>query len=78
MQVTLAYHGRLASSYGYDKTALHYLPTPTDAYIISDTVYATFHIVKHASTNSFVEGISYNANHDLSTHLVQTLFTAVG
>jgi hypothetical protein len=28
----------LAESYGWDKTNLHFLPTPTDAYIISDTV----------------------------------------
>jgi hypothetical protein len=28
----------LAESYGYDKTNLHFLPTPTDAYIIQDNV----------------------------------------
>lgn len=28
----------LASSYGYDKVNLHFLPTPTDAYIIADNV----------------------------------------
>jgi len=28
----------LASSYGYDKVTFHYLPTPTDAYIIQDHV----------------------------------------